>query len=376
MDFNRRLNSLRQRRAFTDIASTGVALDSVNLSLSKSLNESFESYDTLKESSGIKYVVGAMAPVSKRGTEISKSEGQRVANSLIKSLEAQNENVTSVLQGSVALNIHIKGASDVDMLIIERDTLFVERPHVSSSAYVAASDSRSLLQIVKDIRNKSESILSENFPAVNVIGNDKSIAMDGGSLRVPVDIVPAVWFDNIYYQRTRDQSDRGIKIYSKSDDAFITNFPFKHIEEVNLKDSRYSGNVKCVIRLLKTLVSDMDETDKKVAKGLSSYDLTALAYHMEDNLDVPVYQRVALVLRIEAFFTFLIGAPEYRNSLSVPNGTRKIFDAPERLPALILIRDEVRELSFSIAKEIEPWNSNIDTGILERRIVADTVFDQ
>ncbi|WP_458379272.1 hypothetical protein [Pseudomonas chlororaphis] len=375
MDFNRRLNSLRQRRAFTDSASTGVALDSVNGSLSKSLNESFESYEGLKESTGIKYVVGAMAPVSKRGTEISKSEGQRVANSLIKSLETRNENVTSVLQGSVALNIHIKGASDVDMLIVERDTLFVERPHVRSTAYVAASDSRSLLQIIKDIRKKSEIILPENFPAANIVNNDKSIAMDGGSLRVPVDIVPAVWFDGIDYQRTRSQADRGIKIFSKSDDAFITNFPFKHIEEVNLKDSRYSGNVKCVIRLLKTLVSDMDETDKKIGKGLSSYDLTALAFHMGDRLNVPVYQRVALVLRVEDFFTFLIGAPEYRNSLSVPNGTRKIFDTPARLPALVLIRNELRELSLSIAKEIEPWNTTIDTSILERRIVADTVFD-
>jgi hypothetical protein len=199
--------------------------------------------------------------------------------------------------------------------------------------------------------------------------------MEGGSLRVPVDIVPAVWFDSVGYQRTKNQADRGIKIYSKSDDAFITNFPFKHIEEVNLKDSRYSGNVKCVIRLLKTLVSDMDETDKKVAKGLSSYDLTALAYHMGDRLNVPIYHRIALVLRVEAFFTFLIGASEYRNSLTVPNGTRKIFDIPARLPALILLRKELQELSLSIAKEIEPWNAAIDTSILERRIVADTVFD-
>jgi len=119
----------------------------------------------------------------------------------------------------------------------------------------------------------------------------------------------------------------------------------------------------------------MEEADKKVAKGLSSYDLTALAYHMGERLNVPVYQRVALVLRVEAFFTFLIGAPEYRNSLTVPNGTRKIFDTPARLPALILLRQELQELSLSVAKEIEPWNAVIDTSILEHRIVADTVFD-
>lgn len=375
MDFNRRLNSLRQRRAFNDLTNSAVALDSVNGSLSKSLNESFESYEGLKESTGIRYVVGAMAPVSKRGTEISRSEGQRVADSLMKSLEASGEKVTAVLQGSVALDIHIKGASDVDMLIIERETLFVESPRVSPTSYVAARDPRSLLQIIKDIRKKSEIILPENFPAVNVINNDKSIAMDGGSLRVPVDIVPAVWFDGFDYQRTKSHADRGIKIYSKSDDGFITNFPFKHIEEVNLKDSCYSGNVKCVIRLLKTLVSDMDDIDKKVAKGLSSYDLTALAYHMGDRLNVPVYHRVALVLRVEAFFRFLIGAPEYRNSLTVPNGTRKIFDTSVRLPALILLRQELEALSLSIVKEIEPWNSAVDTSILEHRIVADTVFD-
>lgn len=374
MDFNRRLNSLRQRRAFTDLASTGVALDSVNGSFSKSVSESFESFESLKESTGIKYVVGAMAPVSKRGTEISISEGQRVADSLIKSLVTRNEHVTSVLQGSVALNIHIKGASDVDMLIIERDTLFVETPRVSSTAYLESSDSRSLLQIIKDIREKCEIILPENFPAVDVVNNDKSIAMEGGSLRVPVDIVPAVWFDNISYQRTRRQADRGIKIYSKSDNGFITNFPFKHNEEVSSKDAYYSGNVKCIIRLLKTLVSDMDEADKKIAKGLSSYDLTALAYHMGDRLNVPVYQRIALVLRTEEFFTYLIGASGYRDSLNVPNGTRRIFDTPARLPALLTIRNELRELSLSIAKEIEPWNSIVDTSILERRIIADTVF--
>ncbi|MDR6679050.1 hypothetical protein [Pseudomonas oryzihabitans] len=374
MDFNQRLAALRQRRAIAQPLNEKTAYDSVTASLSKSLNASLEKFESIQKPEGIKYVAGSMAPVSKRGTEISISEGKRVADSLIKSLEKEGEFTESVLQGSVALDIHIKGASDVDMLIIEKKNLRVEYPKVSPDSYITSSDSRSLLEIIKDIRKKSETILQKNFPATTVSGNDKSIAVTGGSLLVPVDIVPAVWFDSIAYQRTQDISERGIQIYSIADNAFIKNFPFKHIHEVNKKDARYSGNLKCVVRLLKTLVSDMSDAKKKTAKGLSSYDLTALAFHMNERLSTPIYQRISLVIRIEEFFNFLISSDEYRNSLEVPNNTRKIFDAPERLTALLLLRDEIRELSKSIAKELQPWSSIIDTKILEQSFVPEEIF--
>lgn len=375
IDFEKRLNSLKERRQgsreraiFESLGFESYSANNVILS-GQDIRKK-EAFETLKEANGIKYTIGAMSPVDSESTEISKKEGDRVADSLINSLATRNEFVTKRLQGSVALDIHIKGHSDVDMLIIPHSPVHAEQPYVYPNAYFPTTDQRSLLEIARDIRTKSEQILPKNFPKAEIeCSGNKSIALSGGSLKRKVDIVPAIWFDGRKYQSSGLDSDRGIKIYHKADHALILNHPFTHIKLINEKDSIYSGNLKCVIRLLKNMVADMPEHKKVVARKLSSYDLASIAFYMNEKLETPFYMRLSLVEKTRIHLNYLIENKYSRDSLDVPDGSRKIFDNTEKADALNILALEITDLATSIYKELKPFNSTYDSNVILNKSV-------
>lgn len=368
IDFESRLKSLKERRQGSRERAIFETMDSYSANRAILTGQDVrkkEFFELLKESTGIKYAVGAMAAVDEAATKVSVREGDRVADSLIKSLTGAGESVTKRLQGSVALDIHIKGHSDVDMLIIVTNPVNIELPQVTSNGYSPATDPRSLLQIIRDVRTKSENILPTNFPKADVdCSNNKSICISGGSLSRDVDVVPALWFDTIQYQRSFQEHDRGVKIYHKGDDKLLLNFPFSHIKLINDRDAQYSGNLKCVIRLMKNMIADMPEYKKRIVKQLSSYDLAAIGYHMNSDLQAPYYMRLSLIEKTRAHLNLLLAAKDYRNSLFVPDKSRKIFDTEGKTEALSILSKEMDDLAFSIFKELRPFQGAYDSSTI------------
>jgi hypothetical protein len=368
IDFEKRLKSLKERRQGTRERAIYESMDSItaNSAVLRGVDvRKSESFESLSEVVGVKYTIGAMAPVEPQSTKVSINEGNRVADSLIKSLLNNGEFVTKRLQGSVALDIHIKGHSDVDMLIIVTNPVNIELPQVSPNGYSPATDTRALVNIARDIRVKSEKFLPVNFPAAKVdsTGN-KSIALEGGSLKRKIDIVPAIWFDSTSYQRTGQEFDRGIKIYHKEDHELLLNYPFTHIKKIDDRDIRFSGNLKCVIRLMKNMIADMPDYKKITAKKLSSYDLAAIAFHMNENLNASQYMRLSLVEKTRAHLSLLNSVKAYRDTLIVPDGSRKIFDTDEKHEALGILTSEITDLATAIYKELEPYKVGYDSNVI------------
>lgn len=375
IDFKKRLSSLKERRqgsrerAIYD-SKLEKSLESYALSYGQDLRKQ-EIYETLNESDSIKYAIGAMAPVDEKSTMISISEGQRVADSLIKSLALREINVTAKLQGSVALDVHIKGHSDVDMLIIYEDLVTVEVPEIFPNRYSCPSIPKSMVDIIKDVRLHSENILPKNFPQANVdCKGNKAIKLSEGSLLRKVDIVPASWFDTRDYQQTGKESDRGIKIYHKNTHQLELNLPFKHIQLISDKDFLYNGNLRSVIRLMKNMLADMPDYKKTTAKSLSSYDLASIAYHMGIELYLSYDIRLGLVERTRAYLLSLSTNSIYRNSLMVPDGSRKIFNSDSKSKALEILLSEVTDLAESIAKDLNPYLGTYDAKIILNKRVA------
>ena len=375
IDFGKRLKSLKERRqgsrerAIYESAMTSIAMENA-ISRGQDIRTR-EAYEALSESDSIKYTIGAMAPVDEKATQVSISEGNRVADSLIKSLKVRDIYTVSRLQGSVALNIHIKGYSDVDMLIIKESVVLVESPRIIPNNYTDSEDKRTMENIVKEIRIESEDILPRNFPQaeVNIAGN-KSIGMDKGSLQRKIDIVPAGWFDTIAYQQSKNEDDRGIKIYHKGNHELIENLPFKHIQLISDKDDRYNGNLRSAIRLMKNMIADMPDYKKSVAKKLSSYDLASIAYHMNADLYLPYEMRLGLVEKIRAHLQNLLTNSFLRVSVDVPDGSRKIFDSAEKTRALEVLTGEFTALAQSLAKDIRPYMESYDSQVvLNKRVV-------
>ena len=374
IDFDKRLASLKDRRQGTKEINIVESMDSTlaNIAIAGGLDyRDKEYFELIKESSAIKYAVGAMASVDNKYTAVSIDEGERVAKSLQTSLKQQGVSVTYRMQGSVALDIHIKGHSDVDMLILLDGWVIVEKPYVKPGFYSGAKPDKPIIDMVKEIRLKSEEILPKNFPAANIKKNKpKCIEISEGSLRRSVDVVPSCWHDNIVYQKTLSESDRGVNIYNKEEHSFINNLPFKHIKLINEKDAVYGGNLKSAIRLLKNLIADMPDDKKGKAKKLSSFDLAAVCYHMNDALVTLPYFQLALVESMRDYIFTLLNSHMHRKSLKVPDESRYIFDSDEKDDALEVIYNELNDLALSIFKELSPHLAEYDRNvILNKKLV-------
>ena len=374
IDFSKRLSSLKDRRQGSReraIFDSTLTYSQESAAISSGLDyRQKEAYENLKDTSGVKYAIGAMSAVDRRSTEVSLSEGKRVSDNLLKSLSYKNIFIESRLQGSVALDIHIKGHSDVDMLVLIKNPVNAERPRIEPNDYTEPLDPRPMIEIVRELRSESETTLTNNFPkaTVNIDGN-KSIALEGGSLKRKVDIVPACWNHTRQYQSSKNDHEKGVEIYNKGENELLKNYPFRHIKLVNDKDNIYSGNLKSVARLLKNMIADMPEYKQAVVKKLSSYDIAAIAFHMDHRLLVPIYMRLALVEKTRLYLQELLENPTYRNSLDVPDGSRKIFDDTAKTTALEILSKECGDLAEAIYRELKPYTTNYDSSIILNREV-------
>lgn len=369
INFSDRLKKLKERRQGT---AQRYALDQGYTALASVYDyRPQESYEKVKDSDAIKYVIGAMAPVSSKSTQVSIDEGERVANTLVGMLETDRINTEFRLQGSVALDIHIEGHSDVDMLILKRDIVLVQQPALPSTNYTDAPDKRPMLDQVKEIRLASEVKLTSRYYQATVdCSNKKSISMSGGSLARKIDVVPSCWHDSHDYQRSGQQYDRSVRIYDKEKHEFIENKPFLHIKKVDDKDSIYGGNLKKVVRLMKNIVADMPDYKKKVAKKLTSFDLTSIAYHMDAQLTCPEYFPLLLLHSLDIWLKKLKDDKALRDSLKSPDEVQPIFNSVEKDDALEILSKEVSDLAASVYRDLYPYDSVKDIN----KLVYKTIF--
>ena len=376
INFESRLDKLKERRhgKFDTEYLTKLGLESYS-PMYESLSNKQEIYESLQESSAIKYTIGAMSEVDSEYTKVSKLEGERVAETLKKLLKTEGKEVTFRMQGSVPLNIHIKGHSDVDMLIINHPTILYETPAVCSS-YTPLADQTPMVDILKELRELCENKLTNRYHAAEVnCNNAKSIALEGGSLQRKVDIVPSCWLDTLEYQKVKEESVRGIEIYDKENHKLIGNSPFKHIKLVNYKDSIYNGNLKKVVRLLKNLIADMPYEKNRKSKKLSSFDLVSIVYHMDSLLICNEYTPLVLIDRLLTKLNEFVSNEQLRGSTKVPDGSRIIFDNQNKIEALYVVRDEIKALSDAIHKDITNDMSPYDPRVLqEKYIIPETLL--
>lgn len=372
MDFNSRLDSLKKRRQGPSDRVFAGAMDSASeYAVNSELLRKSESFEGLQESDSVKYAVGAMAAVDSNYTRISIGEGERVASSLSQSLSRENIGVDTRLQGSVGLDVHIKGYSDVDMLVLVGNTILVEEPCVQPSPYPAATDLRPMSTIVGELRSRAENILTLNFPAVDVnIDGAKSISLEGGSLARKVDIVPATWFHTIAYQTSREAHHLGVRILDKNKSLLITNHPFLNRKLINDADFQVRGNLKRIVRLMKNLQADTVGVGSEQIKDLNSFDILSIAYDMRAKLHVASYNQLALVVILKERLSYLVLNKDHCRAMYTPDLSRKVFDDDEaKYTGLIFLYRECKELVDSLAAELNPFGMTDSRDVLLNKAI-------
>lgn len=349
MDFSSKLAKLRDRRIPYDLA-----LES--FSFAKALRGDNEVYSRINESKAIKYALGAMQPIDHEYTENSYKEGDRIKNQLEQKLPLKGIMPDFRYQGSVTSDTHIKSHSDIDLLVIHDAFYAIEPPQKLSPLHAAYMGDP--LEDLITLRTESASILKSSFPAVTVDeSGSKSITLTGGSLKRKIDVVSSNWYNTNLYAQTAQEYHRGVMILDIGTRSRPKNLPFLHNRKIDDKDRAFSNNLRKSIRLIKSMKYDSDK-DVKV----SSYDIAALAYCMPDRLlSVSAWHELMLVDNCVAHLATVIVNEEYRESLYVPDGSRKIFGNPgATVEGVTLLFSELYDLKKQIEIDLAETSRTIN----------------
>jgi hypothetical protein len=336
-----RVGKLKERRQ----GSNTYAFDSADFATGLSI--STESYQERAQSDSLQYALGAMQEVDVTYTRVSHEEKDRVTRQLISGLTQRNQSTSIELQGSLAINIHLRRYSDVDLLVLPSDFYLYNAYGPAASTY--SPSSRDRISVVKQLRTDCYNTLRLAYPKAEVNNTGaKSIAMTGGSLQRKIDVVPSLWNDTAAYQTSRSKEDRGVEILDLKTELLTGNFPFKYMEEINRKDVRTYGGTKKAIRLLKSLKYDAD-----VDVALSSFDIASLVWNMQDyTLTFSSVLETALIASVQLALQSFCDSRELANSLYVADSTRKIIRTDKDFIALLQLNQELIDLIDSIATEL------------------------
>jgi hypothetical protein len=273
-NINTRLDHLKTRRQGLDRLNR-LATDARNEVLAKSLQAEAWQGRALPQPY-TRYALGAMQEVGPAYTRISIDTAERVGKQLANSIN----DVAFRLQGSVPLNAHIRGVSDVDLLTLETSFLIYAASGVRGSRGGYYDTNRTSAAVLTDLRRNVERVLPVSFPAATVdASGGKAVNISGGSLARPIDVVPSHWYDTADYQRSGQEHDRGVYIYNKKTGETICNYPFMHIKRVTDRCDEALGGLRKAIRLCKNVKADAIEEGTAIA--FPSFDIAATMYHAD-----------------------------------------------------------------------------------------------
>ena len=158
-NINARLSQLQSRRSGTDRLGR-LALDAQSEVLAKSfLEEDWQK--RARTQPYTRYALGAMQEVGPDYTRISIETAQRVGRQLNQALTAAGFSIDFRLQGSVPLNVHIRGVSDVDLLNLDNNFFTYATAGVRSrlGLYTGSPSISTSEGTLSSLRKKSEQIL-------------------------------------------------------------------------------------------------------------------------------------------------------------------------------------------------------------------------
>ena len=306
-----------------------------------------QGYESAKEGEATRYLIGSMQPISEEFSRNTVRQAERVKAQLADGLPTHGLDAEFEYQGSVTNGTHIKGYSDIDLLVLTTSFTTLEKPQIPASRFEGDP-----VDTLVDLRHKSVHVIQEAFPEVNVDSTGaKSVVLTGGSLTRKVDVVSANWWNTNDFVRTARVKYRGVHVLDYHEFSRIPNKPFLHNSLLNNKDVATGGGCRKAIRLLKSLKYDADrEVD------LSSYDICSIVYNMPDwHLNGEKGSELQLALACHRYLCRLEEAPDLRNSIWVPNRMRPVFgDGGASETGLSQLKVELSQLLADVTADLRP----------------------
>ena len=304
-----------------------------------------------------KYVRMAMMAVDDDYTQKSKQAGEAAKGHLSKVLT----DVDYRYQGSVMTDTHIKGASDIDLLVLcnkfnhtDIGRVRSELNNISDHTYTELSNLRSYenrfsayqgdcYSDLRTLRLQIEHVMQNTYDICD-ISKPKSVKITNQNLHRDVDVVTACWYDSYYYVLNgENETDRAISIYNKeTNNDKGPDYPFLSISRINRTSSSTNGRLKRLIRFLKNVRSD---SDKSI--NLTSFDINAICYDIPiteyQNMD---YKQMVGLVWSKMYHLWYDGKADQLTSVV---GTEYVFkNKPEKVEALKLLEEEVYHIKCDL----------------------------
>lgn len=344
MDYSRRLQNISER---------------YNPDKSTLIEQRMYSTERSYDEEVAKYVLRAMCAVDEEYTKKTKEAGEAAKQHL----SAQLSKVSFEYQGSVMTDTHIRGASDIDLLVVcekfygtdiikVREELQqswkydyvqqgrLQRFHSSFSLYQGDS-----LRDLRELRSSIESIMSSKYSICDV-SKPKSVKITNQHLHRDVDVVISSWFQSLdYVLNGMPQEKRGVKIYNKDMDyEEAVDYPFLSISRINSRSACTQGRLKRMIRFLKNVRTD---SEKDIL--LNSFDINAICY------SIPIceyeslgYKELVNLLWRKMYHLWTNGTCD--NLVSVVGDEYVFKGKPEKVQALKELEDEVYKINQDLNK--------------------------
>jgi Nucleotidyltransferase domain len=223
------------------------------------------------------------------GTTISSTAYASIQHALTKSSSPlQGRGVEISLQGSYANATNTYGDSDIDIVVLYKDTFYKD----VSSLTLAQQQAHELFFTPatyhwNDLRNDVLSALTSHFGTAAVTPGNKAVKVKTGAGRMTADVVPAVQFRRYatFVDAHNLTAHWGIHFFDSRGTA-ITNYPKYHIERGQDKnrDERTRGLYKPTVRLVKNLRSHMVDNSILLKENAPSYFVECALHNVPDNL--------------------------------------------------------------------------------------------
>lgn len=304
------------------------------------------------------YVKRAMRAVEPEYTQRTKEAGEMVKYHLSSVLI----DVSYDYQGSVMTDTHIKGASDIDLLVvcekfngteIDKVREEVQKTWLYNLTQLSRLDqfknnfsqyqgnsSQDLAQLRHDIEIK----MINTYEQCD-ISKPKSVKVTNQHLHRDVDIVVVSWYDSLeYVLKGSPKEYRGIKIYNKEKGYAIgPDYPFLSISRINEKSAQTNGRLKRMIRFLKNIKEDSDKDIQ-----LTSFEINAICYSIPIDSYINLDYKQLVYQLWHYMYNLLQNDNKLNNLISVVGTEYPFRDKPDKKEALKLLENEVWEINVDL----------------------------
>ena len=323
------------------------------------LEQSLFSGETIYDGDVVKYVKRAMCAVGQEYTQRTKEAGEAAKRHLHESIK----DVSFEYQGSVMTDTHIKGASDIDLLVVcekfQGTEIHKIREELRSGKFLTQIERIRLAQYdnsfsrylgnssedLKNLRASIENVMRAKYSICDT-SKPKAVKITNQHLHRDVDVVTASWYQSYDYVLCgMPDEKRGINIYNKETDCSEgPDYPFLSISRINERSAQTNGRLKRLIRFLKNVKVD---SEKEI--NLSSFDINAICYAIQvsdyQNAD---YKQLVSIVWSHMYHLWYDGKQDDLRSVV---GNEYVFRGkPDKVLALQQLEDEVYKIKLDLEK--------------------------